>query len=275
LTVVSLIRRAARRFAGGFRRSDIRFEGRFSSWPEAQRASSGYDSEEILRRALDATLKVKRGEAAYERDTVLFPKIDYSFPVLAALLLAANAQDRLSVLDFGGALGSSYFQNRTLLRSAPGFKWGVVEQEKFVRAGREHIEGEELTFHSTIEECVDKLDPNFILLSGVLNYLPDPIKQLARLIALGAPFICIDRTLVAVQGQTRLTVQIVPSAIYRASYPCWVISEAQLLAPLRGGYRAAYEFASVGPSVSFEGLVSAFKGYLFLRNDFAAAIGAG
>lgn len=35
---------------------------------------------------LEATLKVKRGEAVFERDSVLFDEIQYSWPVTAALI---------------------------------------------------------------------------------------------------------------------------------------------------------------------------------------------
>ena len=42
------------------------------------RMSSGYDSQLILDKVLTSTLKVKNGEAAYERDSVLFDEIQYA-----------------------------------------------------------------------------------------------------------------------------------------------------------------------------------------------------
>ena len=48
------------------------FKGDYSSWAEASANSTGYDSEEILAKVLAATLKVKHGEATFERDSMLF-----------------------------------------------------------------------------------------------------------------------------------------------------------------------------------------------------------
>ena len=52
--------------------NQIEFVGNYSSWAEARANSTGYDSEVILNKTKDALLKVKRGEAAYERDSVTF-----------------------------------------------------------------------------------------------------------------------------------------------------------------------------------------------------------
>ena len=67
----------------------IRFEGDFATWAEANRHCTGYDAEEILAKVLASTLKVKHGEAATERDSVLFDQIEYAWPVLAGLMWAA------------------------------------------------------------------------------------------------------------------------------------------------------------------------------------------
>ena len=57
--------------------------------------------------------KVKNGEAVYERDSVLFDEIQYSWGLLAGLEKAALEHDgKLCVLDFGGSLGSTYYQNK-------------------------------------------------------------------------------------------------------------------------------------------------------------------
>jgi putative methyltransferase (TIGR04325 family) len=243
------------------------FVGDYPSWAEAQRDTGGYDAPKILEKALQATLKVRSGEAAYERDTVLFDRIEYSFPLLASLLYAAS-RDRgaLGVLDFGGALGSSYFQNRQLLAHLAGLRWGVVEQAHFVTAGRERIADEHLSFHHTIAECCSAIRPNFALASSVLSYVESPYAVLEKLQGLELPFICLDRTFVSLSGGTRLTVQIVPPEFYQASYPCWILDEAELISRATRGYRLLYDFESIdGGEVRLPGLRGVFKGYLFLR----------
>jgi putative methyltransferase (TIGR04325 family) len=266
-TLLAHLRRLVRRGRAGGHEAGIRFEGRFRSWADAERASTGYDAREILQRTLHAALQVKAGEAAYERDGVLFSEVQYSYPLLAALLLATLSDRRLSVLDFGGALGTSYYQNRWLLRGARDLTWGVVEREDFASCGRKHFADGVLYFFSSVEECVREIKPNFVLLSGVLSYVPDPIALLGQLVGVAPPFICLDRTLVAVRGETRLTVQVVPPHIYDASYPCWIVKETELTAPFEGAYRRVYEFPALGGDVVLEGLAGAFKGYLFVRAD--------
>ena len=71
-------------------RSDrIVFEGNYASWEDATAKCDGYDAEHILTRVLESTLKVKSGDAIFERDSVLFDEIEYSWPLLAGLMWAA------------------------------------------------------------------------------------------------------------------------------------------------------------------------------------------
>ena len=49
--------------------------GIYDSWEEARKHSSGYDSDKIIEKVKDAALKVKNGEAAYERDSIVFKEI--------------------------------------------------------------------------------------------------------------------------------------------------------------------------------------------------------
>src|SRR4051812_16031823 len=89
---------------------EITFTGDYDSWEAAQKDSTGYNTEIILDRTCAALLKVKNGAAVFERDSVLFDQPQYSFGLMAGLLRAAMMNNgRLSVLDFGGSLGTSYF----------------------------------------------------------------------------------------------------------------------------------------------------------------------
>lgn len=214
--------RAMRQMRGG----GIRFEGDYASWDEALTKCSGYDATHILDKVLDATLKVKRGDAAFERDSVLFDEIEYAWPVLAGLMWAAARNGGvLNVLDFGGALGSGYFQNRSFLQALPKVRWNVVEQAHYVQAGQEHIQDAHLHFYPTIEACLAETQPNVILLSSVLQYLSDPLDVLERLSKCNAACLIIDRTPFALDSKDTLVIQHVPSSIYSASYPMWIFSQ--------------------------------------------------
>jgi putative methyltransferase (TIGR04325 family) len=209
--------------------------GDYESWEQAVGVGAGYAAENIADKVLASTLAVKEGRAAFERDSILFDEIEYSWPVIATLLLSASrAGGRLSVLDVGGALGSHYFQNRQLLSAVKSFRWTVVEQERFVRLGKAKIEDECLAFCETIEEAKARYGPNVALMSCVLPYVRDPLALLATIRDTGVQTIILDRTFFA--ERARLTVQKVPPDIYPAEYPCWFLTQESIRAVLQGMY---------------------------------------
>ena len=243
---------------------DVTFTGDYASWADAEAQCTGYSAPVILERTRASLLKVKRGEAVFERDSVIFDKPQYSFPVLTGLLRAALIDGgRLSVADFGGSLGSSYFQFRKFLRGATSLEWCVIEQAAHVRCGREHFEDEELRFFETMEDCVARHRSNVLLLSGVLQCLPDPYAALAGLLAHRVPHVIIDRQAFLVTNRERLTVETVPEWIYPATYPAWFLSETRFVAALAAaGYSLVTDFAGAD-DVSPSGERAYFKGFIY------------
>ena len=244
---------------------EIRFEGEYDTWQDATGNCTGYDSGEILEKVLEASLKVINGEAVYERDSVLFDHIEYSWPVLSGLMwVAARNNGQLNVLDYGGSLGSSYFENRLFLNSLSNFSWNVVEQAHFVVEGKRHIQDEYLRFYETIDDCVKDIKPNTILLSSVLQYLQDPGNIIDSLIKIGSDVILIDRTIVNSNSVNNIYIQHVSSAIYSASYPCYSLSESWLLNPIGNTYDMVTDFTSLD-FPALRNINSKFKGYIFKK----------
>ena len=247
------------------RGSEIVFEGRFITWVEAASKCSGYDSVNILEKVLAATLEVKHGRAVFERDSVLFDEAEYDWPVVAGLMwAAAQSGGNLSVLDFGGALGSSYFQNRTLLVHLQTLRWSVIEQEHYVLAGRNHIQDDPLRFYTSIDECLLDNIPNLILLSSVLQYLPDVERIIEDICMIGAQTILIDKTIVNHSQQNSIHVQRVPTTIYEASYPCQSLSEKKLVEAFSSNYQLVSQFPSLEFS-ALDDIDSKFNGYIFTK----------
>jgi putative methyltransferase (TIGR04325 family) len=257
------ILRAIRQRRGG----GIRFEGNYATWEEAASKCTGYDAAPILAKVLDATLKVKRGEAAFERDSVLFDEIEYAWPVTAGLMWAAARNNgNLHVLDFGGSLGSSYFQNRKYLKNLNSVSWGVVEQAHFVEKGKKFVEDDVLKFYASIEESVNAVSPNVILLSSVVQYLPSVDWLFGQINSLEARTLIFDRTPFCGAPENRICVQHVPSEIYKASYPMWLLSRAWLFSHL-SNWKMHESFASAeGCVVTEAGIEFEFSGYIFERN---------
>lgn len=241
----------------------IRFEGDFDTWEEANSHSTGYDAEEILAKVLASTLKVKRGEAAFERDSIVFEEIEYVWPVVAGLMWAAALNEgKLNVIDFGGALGSSYFQNRNLLKSMKDVRWNVVEQSHYVDAGCKYIANDQLRFYKSIEECLSENQPNVVLMSSVLEYLEDPKKILNTLLNHPVDILIIDRSPFVSSDKDKITCQIVSSSIFEATLPCRLLSLPQLeLLLLEKGMIRHAKYSSIGEA---NGNWS-YQGFIFSR----------
>lgn len=247
-------------------RYGIYFSGHYDDWPSASRSATGYDADLILERVKQATLEVIAGRAAFERDSVLFNEVRHSFPLLAGLLrAAAENSGRLSVLDFGGSLGSSYFQCKNFLSVLGSLNWNVVEQPHFVRCGRECIKSEQLKFFYTIDEALRNNKHNVALLSSVLQYLPDPYIVLSELIQSNINYLVIDRTPFSETDDDVITIQHVPPSIYQASYPCRIFSKKALMACLLSHYEAMAEFDCAEGSAVAGNMKFTFGGIILRR----------
>jgi putative methyltransferase (TIGR04325 family) len=203
--------------------------GSYLTWEEANKACTGYDSDAIVDKVKAALLKVKSGEAAYERDGVVFQSPNYSWPLLSALLITYIEKQHLNVLDFGGSLGSTYFQHKQLFAKLNNFRWNVIEQLKFVEIGKKEFESDRLKFFCTVDECLTQSTPNVLLLGSVLQYMEKPYELLSNLLSHNYEYVIIDRTPFENTDTHRITVQKVHPGIYEASYPSHLFSETEFL----------------------------------------------
>jgi putative methyltransferase (TIGR04325 family) len=243
------------------------FTGNYVTWKDALANSVGYENQIILNKVKNATMKIVKGEAAYERDSILFDQIEYSWPLLSGLLYAASANNnRLSVLDFGGSLGTTYFQNKEFLSHLASMEWSVVEQEHFVKCGKENFENERLKYYFSIQDCVKERNCNLAILSGVLQYLEEPEETIRELILSGVNHIIIDRTLVHDFPENKITIQHVPDNIYHGSYPARFFNKEKLLTPFLSKFRLLAEFdCYAGYQLNMESIKAGYKGFLLER----------
>lgn len=221
------------------------WKGNYKSWSEAQKQCSGYDSEIIFNKVKNALLKVKNGEVVFERDSVLFDKEHYSFPLISALsLVALESNLQLNILDFGGSLGSTYFQNRKLFENLKSLQWNIIEQKHFVDEGKKTFASKQLHFYYTIDECLQHNKINVLLLGSVLQYIEKPFELLDFLISKKIDYIIVDRTPVFLTKESRITIQKVPKKIYEAQYPSWIFNEKNLFDKFTTNYKLVFENTS-------------------------------
>jgi putative methyltransferase (TIGR04325 family) len=212
-----------------YKRKNIQFQKTSLSWDDAyKKTSKGYSAENILIKCRDSLLKVKNGEYPYERDSVLFTEKEMFYPLLASLLYVSLENNKhLNIIDFGGSLGSTYFQNKDILKQIGiEINWNIIEQEKFVKCGKEYFADNELKFYFNIDEVInEKSKVDVCLLSSVLPYLKKPYAVFETTKRNNIKYIIIDRTFfLENEYEDILTIQKVPPEIYNASYPAWFFS---------------------------------------------------
>lgn len=241
------------------------WKGNYTSWEEAKNASIGYDSDKIIQKVQNSLLKVKNGEAVYERDSVIFDEIQYSWQLLTGLMFAsAKLGGVLKVLDFGGSLGSTYFQNKKFLDKLDNVSWSIVEQKHFVDVGRVDFEDERLKFYYDAESCIEKEKPNVLLISSVLQYIEKPYELLDELLKNDFKFVIFDRTPFNIESSKDvIKLQTVPPFIYTASYPCWFFDSNKLINYFKRKYKVVEIFDALdGKSNEYE-----FKGFVLERKN--------
>ena len=226
--IINLVRKLLNPNSGGFKRG-------FKSWNHASSNSTTYNTSEVFQKTLNAARLVRDGKAAYERDSVLFDKVQYDWKLLSSLMLIANIQNKLNVVDFGGALGTSFIQNKKFLDilQIPK-KWAVVEQSEFVRIGKSEFQTDTLVFLKSLSEV--NFDVDVVLLGGSLCYIEHAYRVLDEIKNLSPKFILIVRTPFSDLSDDEISLQIVPKNIYDASYPIWTFSEPKLLAYFSDNY---------------------------------------
>jgi len=240
------------------------FDDSGGTWEAAQAQSSGYDAGEILGRVKTSTQAVLRAEAAFERDGVAFAAPQYRWPVLAGLLEVAARDGELKVLDFGGSLGSLYWQHRKFFAGLK-VSWGVVEQPEFAAVGQE-LDQSSIDFFPSVTDYLKSETPNVVLLSSVLQYLPNPEQTLRELLATPADTVILDRTPISTVTSNVPCLQVVPQHIYAGSYPAWIFSNTWLRNQL-AGWEVVAEFDGIEPAgqtkngihFSWDGLIAQRK----------------
>lgn len=263
MIIISSIKRVVRKIVP----SRYGWRGDYINWHDANSQCLGYDQSNIVEKVLDATLKVKNGEAVYERDSVLFNRVEYSWPLLSTLMwVAAINKGKINVIDFGGSLGSSYFQNKKFLDTLE-VKWNIIEQESFVKYGQDFIEDGRLNFFYSVEEAISRNEfPDLLIIACTLPYLQQPYDSLIGLLKHNIPYIIIDNTPFNYEPRDRITVQKVSPAIYKASYACWFLDYNKVVQTVTEFYTIVSEHEN-DSYIFLDGRKINYKGFLAKFNS--------
>jgi putative methyltransferase (TIGR04325 family) len=206
------------------------FEGPIPSWAEAIMRSDGWDAAVITSKTLESALQVRDGLAEFERDGVVQRTIVYSNAILTGIIFALSSGSKhLRVIDFGGGLGTGYFQNRKILQHLPSvsISWHVVERPDLATLGSQHFERPDLHFSPCLDVINANLEaaPDLFIFSGSFQFIVEPLTLLDQLINIEPRVLVFDRLLVAQSGKHAIFIQHPPATHYPATYPTWCFAK--------------------------------------------------
>ncbi len=247
----------------------IVYEGDYKNWNEAALECSGYGDKNILTKVADSINKVILGEAVWERDSSVFFEQKFVYRICASILRCAIQNDNkgVNVLDIGGSLGSTYFQNAKYLAEVNNLHYVVAEQVNFAEYGHKNLENEVLKFvNSEVDyNCFGKWD--IVLMSASLQYIYPYKKVVSKVLDAKPHYIILDRVLVG--NRKRICKQIVPARICSSSYPVIVFDESTIYQLFESDYKMLEtDLSSVPEEAYFEDDIANSRYYVFERRSW-------
>lgn len=203
----------------------IKLIGKFSTWEDALKKSSGYNDPVILKKSKNSLKKIINNEAKFERDTVLFYD-EMPDTQLIAIIKKLYKHKNIKICDFGGSFGSSYFQNIPFLNKEK-IEWNIVEQKKITEYARRNVKIKKLNFYDNLDNVLKK-NIDLIIFSSVIQYLEAPYSILKKITKKKIVNLIVARTPFSNNIDT-IKVQIVPEHIYNSSYPVWIFNKKKFM----------------------------------------------
>lgn len=244
------------------------YMGDYRDWESARKECKGYNDEVILEKVIQSTRKVLSGEAVWERDGYLFYEKKYNHCICAAILRCAVQNDNqgVRILDIGGALGSTYFQNKGYLSDIKNFEYVVAEQDSFAEYGEKNLEDGVLKFIKSSNGYKDCGKFDIVLMSASLQYIPEYREIILQIINLKPYYIILDRILVS--ERVRICKEDVPEKIYKSSYPVMIFTESEIIKLFENEYDLVEEdISSVPEEAYFVDGKAQSKLFVFIAKD--------
>lgn len=209
-----------------FLKRNIRIEKNFKTWNEAILSSGSYQNNKIFQKTKNSFLKVIKGKASYERDSVTFYDNKLNKPLILLLEKIRKKQKNhfVKILDFGGSFGSLYFQNKEFLCNNFNYEWDIVEQKKIVDFAKKYIKIENLFFYKSLSNYIKSNKPDIVIFSSVIHYLEFPFLIIKNLIKKKVKYFVILNT-PFFKDKSEIKIQINPKYIYKVSYPIRIFNE--------------------------------------------------
>lgn len=159
-----------------------------------------YQNNELINVVVDKNL-------IYREKIESNPVFDLSSLRTLIALGTIQSGNTLNVIDFGGGGGYHYTIAKTAFDSNKSVHWCVVETSAMAHHAQRLADGK-LNFFADISSAKDSIDHlDLVFTSGALQYCPNPLSFLQKLVDLNAPYLFITRTPFLENDKTIITTQ--------------------------------------------------------------------
>jgi putative methyltransferase (TIGR04325 family) len=251
------------------KKSKYGFHGNYASWKDASMNTTGWETEIILDKINQSTNQLEKKDDSFERDGEIISSTNQNFALMYSLIDSINIEKKeLSIIDFGGSLGSHYKRYRHYINDGIKISWAIVEQKKYVDYAKKVNKNLELNFHYSISEALKLNNYNTFFSSGTIQYIEKPYELLDDLIHNKFSTIIFDRIFFIADITERICTQTAdPNVFYEASFPVWLFNEVKFKRYLSIKYTLISEFMSEDADKEIEGKRIYHKGFYFkLKN---------
>ncbi len=204
-------------------------KGNYKTWKKAKKNSDGYEDKKIFEKVKKNFLLSRKLKNRYEQDSLIINKPRYSLSSSLGIILSAKVLKKINIIDYGGSLGTIYFQYKKIIDNIQLIKWNIVEQDAFVNFGKKNIKDKKINFYSNLNECLLKQRPNVFFASSSLQYVEYPYKILKKVSNFkNIKFIIIDKSPFHPNVET-IKIQHNPRSIYKQSYPVHIFNKSKMI----------------------------------------------
>lgn len=209
-----------------FKKSHLVYSGPYTTWSEAVKDSTGYDSKIIIDMVSKSTLEVLNGIKAYERDGTSFDNKPEK-NMLLEQLAKTNIYGKV-IVDMGGGLGSNYINYLNFFRDNNCIYY-VVEQENFKEVGNKIAKeyNLNLNFRKELSEIDENI--NIVICSSFLQYIENWRRIVAEIKEKKPQNIFVDRHPLT-DKNSEILVQL-NTGYYKkkVTYPLHIVNEEEFI----------------------------------------------
>jgi putative methyltransferase (TIGR04325 family) len=202
------------------------WQGVYKSFKDAPSSGPGFNGERWIQNALE---KINAARQDAQKKGTVLSVTQYReslLPLVAAIVM--NAFEGLKILDFGGGVGSSYYQVLHGLPRTGNFEFHVVEIDALCKVGKEYFTNEPHIFFHSSPPREEGLSFDVVHMGSSLHYC-EQWEELLSSLCRYKPRYFLFTDLPAGDIPTFATVQ----SYYTSKIPVWFFNIDEVIGAMR------------------------------------------